>query len=162
MYIKTFVHTTKLVIFVKKPMTKKSDIVQEFCLYFSTNSLSRHINELAESAFNVTGLAPSYAYLMMILIEEPGLNQSEVSKKMNLKASTMTRFIEKLKLKGLVETSKKGRTVYLYPTEKGKELSPLIKEALKKLHQNYCEILGKDFATKLTANIHKANILLEK
>ena len=143
-------------------MSKTCDIHQEFCLYFTANSLSRHINKLAEDAFNITGLAPSYAYLMMILIEEPGLNQCTVSKKMNLKASTMTRFIEKLKLKGFVETIKEGRTIHLYATDKGKKLLPLIKQALKNLFKNYCEVLGKDFAIKLTADIYKANTLLEE
>jgi DNA-binding MarR family transcriptional regulator len=51
---------------------------------------------LAEDAFKITGLSPSYGYLMLILIDEPGLSQSELSQKMNLKASTMTRFIDKL------------------------------------------------------------------
>ncbi|MCG8582181.1 MAG: MarR family transcriptional regulator [Bacteroidales bacterium] len=131
-------------------------------MYFTANSLSRHINTLAEEAFAFTGLTPSYAHLMLLLIEEPGLSQGEVSKRMNLKASTITRFIDKLDAKGYTIRTQEGRTVFIYPTEEGKKLKPIIKKALKKLFDMYCDFLGKDFAVKLTAEMYKANVALEK
>jgi DNA-binding MarR family transcriptional regulator len=81
---------------------------------------------------------------------------------MNLKPSTMTRFVEKLKQRGLVFTRQEGRTVYVYPTEKGKGFRPLIDQALKRLYDMYCQILGEEFAVKLTADIHSANLKLVK
>ncbi|MCT4613554.1 MAG: MarR family transcriptional regulator [Marinifilaceae bacterium] len=130
---------------------------QSCCLYFTANSLSRFINSMAEDSFKITGLSPSYAHLMLILIEEPGQSQNELSHKMNLKASTMTRFIDKLIGMNFVERVHEGRTSYIYPTESGKKLKPIINKALGDLFDKYCEILGKDFAEKLTADINIAN-----
>ena len=134
----------------------------ECCLYFTANSLSRYINELAEKAFATTGLAPSYSYLMMLVVDKPGQSQNELSHQMNLKPSTMTRFVEKLKQRELVFTSQEGRTVYVHPTEKGREFRPLIDQALKRLYDMYCEVLGEEFAVKLTADILHANRKLEE
>lgn len=159
MYIQTF-H-----LYLPQQMEKKVQDCNsplECCLYFTANSLSRYINELAEEAFASTGLAPSYSYLMMLVTDKPGQSQNELSHQMNLKPSTMTRFVEKLKQRELVYTSQEGRTVYVHPTEKGKEFRPLIDQALKRLYDMYCKILGEDFAVKLTADIHSANLKLEK
>ncbi|MCT4589643.1 MAG: MarR family transcriptional regulator [Carboxylicivirga sp.] len=143
-------------------MSNSDPSYQECCLYFTANSLARYINAMADDAFRITGLAPSYAHLMLILIEEPGLNQNELSHRMNLKASTMTRFIDKLIGMNLVERVQEGRSSFVYPTEEGKKLKLVINKALGILFDNYCEILGKDLAVKLTADIHKANEIIRK
>lgn len=127
------------------------------CLYFTANSLARHINNLAEVAFKKTGLSPSYAHLMLLLIEKPGLSQNELSKEMNVKASTMTRFIDKLLSLKYVERVQEGRSTFIFPTEEGKELKKIIDSALADLFSDYSNILGKDFAVNLTSDIHKAN-----
>jgi DNA-binding MarR family transcriptional regulator len=142
-------------------MSQPCTTYQECCLYFTANSLARFINTLAEEAFHVTGLSPSYAHLMLQLIEEPGLSQNELSQRMNLKASTMTRFIDKLITMKYVERVQKGRNSYIYPTAKGEEQKKGIDQALGDLYQKYCDVLGKDFAIKLTADIHKANQILK-
>ncbi|MCT4638388.1 MAG: MarR family transcriptional regulator [Bacteroidales bacterium] len=141
-------------------MSKSCSTYQECCLYFTANSLSRFINTMAEDSFKITGMSPSYGYLMLLLIDEPGLSQGELSKRMNLKASTMTRFIDKLIVQGYVERVHEGRTTFVYPTESGKELKALIDKALLDLFEKYCDVLGKEFAVKLTADIHKANEIL--
>lgn len=138
-------------------MSKTCKTYQECCLYFTANSLSRFINTMAEDSFRITGLSPSYAHLMLLLIDEPGLSQNELSKSMNLKASTMTRFIDKLIVMRYVERVQEGRSTFIYPTEEGRKLKILINKALKDLYEKYCEALGKEFAVKLTADIHKAS-----
>lgn len=141
-------------------MSKSSSTYQECCLYFTANSLSRYINAMAEDAFKITGLSPSYGYLMLILIDEPGLSQSELSMRMNLKASTMTRFIDKLIVMKYVQRVQEGRVTLVFPTDEGKKIKALIDKALNDLYEKYCEVLGEEFAVKLTADIHKANKIL--
>ena len=143
-------------------MSESCKTYHECCLFFTANSFARQINEMAEDAFKITGLAPSYAHLMLLLIEEPGLSQNNLSERMNLKASTMTRFIDKLMQKGYVERVQEGRSVFIYPTESGKELRQSINMALKNLFDNYCEAIGKEFAVRLTEDIHKANTILKE
>lgn len=141
-------------------MSRSNKTYQECCLYFTANSLSRFIGVMAEESFRKVGLAPSYAHLMLILIEEPGLSQNELSKRMNLKASTMTRFIDKLVIMEYVERVQDGRSVFVYPTEEGKNLKLIIDDAFEDLYRKYREILGDDFAINLTASIDKANKML--
>jgi DNA-binding MarR family transcriptional regulator len=117
---------------------------------------------MADDAFRITGLSPSYGNLMLLLIEQPGLSQNELSKQMNVKASTMTRFIDKLLSQGYVQRVSEGRTTYIHPTQKGLELKPTIDKALGDLFKMYCDVLGKDFAVKLTADIHQANEILKR
>ncbi len=135
---------------------------QECCLYFTANSLSRLITTMADESFRITGLSPSYGHLMLTLIEQPGLSQNELSHIMNLQPSTMTRFIDKLILLEYVERVQQGRSAIIHPTEKGLALRPLIDKALANLYNKYCEILGKEFAIKLTSEIYKASEILRE
>lgn len=142
-------------------MSESSNTYRSCCLYFTANSLSRYINEMAEDAFKITGMAPSYGYLMLLLIDKAGLSQNELSEEMNVKASTMTRFIEKLVNKKYVTKVQDGRSALIFPTKLGMELKDPINKALAILFDMYCEKLGKEFAVKLTEDIHKANGLLK-
>lgn len=142
-------------------MSESKNTFQECCLYFTVNSLSRHISAMAEEFFRITGLSPSYAHLMLLLINDPGMGQNELSKKMNVKASTMTRLIDKLIVMRYVERQQQGRNVFVFPTEEGVKLKEKLNEALSDLFGKYCKVLGKDFAVQLTADIHKANEILK-
>lgn len=143
-------------------MSKPLKTFQEYCLYFTTNTLSRHINKLADEAFRSTGLAPSYAHLILLILDEPGLSQNELSLRINVQASTMTRFIDKLKSIKLVDRTQEGRNSYIFPTEEARDIKPALEKALNKLYISYSEILGEDFAKKITADIHIANIKLNE
>lgn len=132
------------------------------CLYFTANSLSRSITEMAKEEFAMTGLDPSYAHLMLLLIDKPGLSQNELGQLMNLKPSTITRFMEKLQQKALINRVQEGRNFFIYPSETGKEKAKQIRKALNNLYIRYCKLLGEDFAVKLTADILAANKILDK
>ncbi len=117
---------------------------------------------MAKEQFAITGLDPSYAHLMLLLCDNPGLSQNEIASLMNLKPSTITRFLDKLLQKGLIEKEQHGRNYHISPTDLGIEKSKLIRESLYNLYTHYCEVLGKDFALKLTSDINKANQIIEK
>jgi DNA-binding MarR family transcriptional regulator len=117
---------------------------------------------MAKEEFAITGLDPSYAHLMLLLRDKPGLSQNELALLMNLKPSTITRFIEKLMQKGLIERVQEGRNSLIYPSENGKNKCRLIRKALSNLYDRYCAELGEDVAIKLTADINEANKKLEK
>lgn len=143
-------------------MGKKLINYHQHCLFFSANSLSRSINDMTDRAFATTGISPSYGHLILILTERPGLSQNDLSKLINVKASTMTRFIDKLEQKGLVKRKQEGRTSSIFLTENGEKMKPIIINALKVLFEDYCEIFGTEFAKKLTADIHTANMKILK
>lgn len=131
------------------------------CLYFSTNALSRLMTKIADEEFAVTGLTSSYAFLLMTVNNKPGIQPNEISKQMQLSPSTITRLIEKMELKKLLERKTTGRTTEVYPTDKSKEMDKKIKEAWRKLYDRYSGLIGETEAKKLTANIYDALNKLE-
>ena len=123
--------------------------------------MNRVINKMTEEAFMPTGLAPSYAFLMMVVIEEESIGIGELAEILKLAPSTVTRFVDKLMEKEYLERSQEGRNITVIITQKGKELLPVIKESWKRLYDEYCEILGEEFAVKLTEDMSRANKVLE-
>lgn len=142
--------------------TAKDETFLHNCLYFTTNRLSRAITRMADEAFATTGLTPAYGYLIRLVIGTPGITQKELSEKLYITPSTLTRFIDKLAGKQLVERKVQGKTVLVYPTDKGKELEPSLREASKQLKVKYDAILGKELAEQLTHDLEKSSEQLEK
>jgi DNA-binding MarR family transcriptional regulator len=131
------------------------------CLYYSANALAREIGKLADEEFAVTGLAPSHAFLLMSVIEKPGLQPMEISRIMMLSPSTITRFIEKLESKGLVERETSGKYTSVFPTAKGKELKTRLADSWQALHKRYFAIIGPEKSQDLTAAVYAAALQLE-
>jgi DNA-binding MarR family transcriptional regulator len=124
------------------------------CLYFAANALSRTLTKMAEEEFAITGLAPSHAFLLMAVDEKPGIQPKELSMHLQLTPSTVTRLIEKLEYKGIVERKSSGRCTEVYPTHKCHELEEKVKLAWKNLHNRYVELLGEEKVRELTSNIY--------
>lgn len=132
------------------------------CLFFTANRLGRAITKMAEEQFASTGLTPMYGYIIRLVVSSPGISQKELAEKMSITPSTLTRFIDKLEVKQLVERRGQGKTVLVYPTAKGEQLVEQIRLASKKLHDRYEAILGPDFARQLGAQLESASERLEK
>ena len=111
------------------------------CLYFSVNSLSRIMNRLADEAFAPTGLSPSHALLMMTINENPGISPNELSKRLQIAPSTVTRFVDVLEKKGMVGREFEGKSSKVFNTEKGKNTQETIKTCWSNLYNNYSEKL---------------------
>ncbi len=132
------------------------------CLFFSANRLSRAITKIAEEEFASTGLSPMYGYIIRLVTGSPGISQKELSEKLYITASTITRFIDKLEGKQLVERQGKGKTVLIYPTAKGKELEPFVRQASKNLKARYIDILGQQISEQLVDDINETSDKLEE
>lgn len=126
------------------------------CLYFTVSHLSRTINRMAEEAFAPTGLSPTYALLLMLTAENPGISQKDLCSALNLMPSTLTRFIDKLENVGLVIRQPDGKSSLIYLTDKGHALQPEIIRAWGDLYNKYSAILGYDAGDELTRIIYEA------
>lgn len=131
------------------------------CLFFNANRLSRAITRIAEEEFAETGLTPMYGYLIRMVNGSPGISQKELAEKLYVTASTLTRFVDKLQAKHLVERKVHGKTVLVYPTEKGKELEEKITRASRNFKRRYEEKLGIDVSKQLSKDIEMSSEKLE-
>ncbi len=131
------------------------------CLYNSANALARNMTKLADETFAKLGLTSSYAFLLMTVNEKPGVQPKEICQHLQLTPSTVTRLIEKMEHRGLLERKRVGRATEVFPTKASLKLQPKIKTAWKSLFTRYTNILGKEIAQELTTAIHEANKQLE-
>ena len=124
------------------------------CMYFSSAALARKIEKLATVSWKKTHLAPGHAYLLMIVLAEPGIQPGELAKELQLKPSTITRFIQKLEEKKLLVRTVSGKITNVYPTPKAKEMQPLLKECISHFYQSYVDILGKEESSGLVTQMN--------
>jgi DNA-binding MarR family transcriptional regulator len=132
------------------------------CLFFTANRLGRAITKMAEEEFAPTGLSPMYGYLIRLVAGAPGISQKELAEKLSITPSTLTRFVDKLEAKRLVERKGQGKTVLVYPTKKAEELLESIRQASRNLHDRYEALLGADAAKRLTEDLNASSALLER
>jgi DNA-binding MarR family transcriptional regulator len=131
------------------------------CIYFSSNALARKLTRLAEASWKPVGLSPSHAYLLMIVIDQPGVQPSELCDELQLSPSTITRLIEKLEEKKLVVRTAGGKLTNVYPTPRGKALQPQLNQCLEHFYKTYSAALGADESAKLVQNMNRISDKLE-
>lgn len=125
------------------------------CLYFTTSALARKVEKLAVESWKPVNLSPSHAYLLIAVLEEPGIQPTALCEHLQLQPSTITRFIQKLEEKKLVIRITEGRITNVYATPKAKELGPRLKECMQHFYLQYSVALGKEESIKLVQTITK-------
>lgn len=56
----------------------------ERCLYFNTQNLARTVNRIWTEEFKQYELSPAHAYLLRLVLTEPGLLQREIAANLGL------------------------------------------------------------------------------
>ncbi len=125
------------------------------CIYFSANALARKIEKLAIESWKKANLSPSHAYLLMLVIEDAGIQPGALASQMQLTPSTITRLIEKMEKKKLVVRIMEGKVTNVYPTPKAKVMLPILKECVNHFFEAYSKIVGKDESLHLVQNMNK-------
>ncbi|WP_160692042.1 MarR family winged helix-turn-helix transcriptional regulator [Clostridium sp. C2-6-12] len=125
------------------------------CLYYSVNKLSRIIGKFADEEFRITGLSPTYAFLLSVVNESDGISQKEIGEVLDVAPSTITRFIDKLENSGHLERRVEGKNSFIYSTEKGKAIQNDINTAWSNLHSIYKEYLGVEECKALTNTLNE-------
>jgi DNA-binding MarR family transcriptional regulator len=116
---------------------------------------------MAEEEFAISGLSPTYAYLLMVVYDKEGISQKELGEILHLQPSTVTRLIDKVIGRGLINKELEGRTAHIYATEKGKELEKTIHECWMNLRRRYTDILGESEGDELTLRLDQVSNQLE-
>jgi len=123
------------------------------CLYFTANALARKVEKLATESWKKIDMSPSHAYLLLLVIEEPGIQAGQIAEQLQLSPSTITRLLEKLEERKLVLRAAEGKLTNVYPTQKGKDMKPLLKQCIDEFYEKYAKILGKDESKTLIRNM---------
>jgi DNA-binding MarR family transcriptional regulator len=134
---------------------KTSDSRYGMCMYFASNALARKTEKLAIAAWKKAGISPSHAYLLMIVLEDPGVQPGALSMELHLTPSTITRLIEKLEEKKLVVRNPVGKTTAVYPTAKSKEMRPLLQECVDDFYKSCIALVGKDECARFLNSMNK-------
>lgn len=123
------------------------------CLYFAANTLARKVEKLALESWKPVRLSPSHAYLLVMVLEQPGLQPGCLANHLQLSPSTITRLIEKLEEKGLVTRETEGKTTLVFPSEKGKELQPMLINCHNDFFKNSCCLISQEERESMVANM---------
>ena len=134
---------------------KLSDSRYNECMYFISAAFARKVERLAVTSWKEVNLSPSIAYLLMLVIEEPGCQPTYIGNHLHLKPSTVTRFVEKLEERKLIIRTTEGKLTNIYPTPKGKEMYPELKKCLQDFMSRYDKLIEKNEATKLLDTMRK-------
>ena len=125
------------------------------CIYFASNALARKTEKLAVASWKKTGLSPSHAYLLMIVLDEPGVQPGALSAELHLTQSTITRLIEKLETRKLVVRNSEGKMTSVYPTAKSREMKPLLQECVDNFNKNCIALIGKEECNRFVSGVNK-------
>jgi len=79
------------------------------CLYFNLSVLSKQITKIWNDEFALLGLSPSHGYLIMAIAKNPDASQKDLREILHMDASTVTRMIDALVSKGLLERDGAGK-----------------------------------------------------
>ena len=133
----------------------------ERCLYFNTNALVRKVNQIWKQAFQEVGLSPSHAYLLRLVIAEPGLPQRRIAEELNLEKSTVTRFIDKMEAGGYLTrqilAGRSTREQNIFPTEKALHLSDKLEAIGDALYAQLSTTVGEGTLKQLVVDLREAN-----
>ena len=123
------------------------------CFYFTANALARKIEKLAVDSWKPVNLSPSHAYLLFMVMEEPGVQPGFLSDQLQLTPSTVTRLIEKLEEKKLVYRTFEGKVTNVFPTDAAKALLPLMKKCMNDFYCRYSTLLGEQESARLVTSM---------
>lgn len=120
-------------------------------LFFLTSALSRKLTNQADETFATIGLSSSHALLLLLIEKHPEIQPGQLAEKLHLKPSTITRLVQKLERRSLVERQSKGRATSIVCTSEGSEMAnqieqkwqDLIKQKKDELGDRYVDVLSE-------------------
>lgn len=133
----------------------ENPILQEN-LFFLSGALSRALTHEADEVFATMGLASSHALILLLVHEDPEIQPSQLADKLYLKPSTITRLVQKLERRKLVEKTSEGRATKIVCTNEGNEMAKEIKEKWSSLMDQKREQLGNRYVEVLSEMIANA------
>ncbi|TFH45524.1 transcriptional regulator [Streptococcus equinus] len=123
--------------------------------YFSIKKLNRILEKKTEETYRKIGLSHSYALTLFILSQEDGKCYKDLADILCITAPSMTKIIEKLNRRDLVNIIPNGRTKQIYLSDKGKDLADVIAETFFSTRQEFIELIQNNNLNCLVSQINQ-------
>lgn len=134
----------------------------EQCFYFSLNSLTKTINNIADKHFKKLNISSSYAYLIMQIYDKPGIGTKDLSWHLNLKPSTVTRLVDKMVNERYLKREQNGKRISISCTKLGRKFCKKIIKTWSELNKKFSEDLGKERLIRLNKEVIRINNKIRK
>ncbi|WP_033153130.1 MarR family winged helix-turn-helix transcriptional regulator [Streptococcus equinus] len=121
-------------------MPKDIQKLLENDFFFSLKKLNRILDKKTEETYRKIGLSHTYALTLFILSQEDGKCYKDLADILCITAPSMTKIIEKLNRRDLVNTIPNGRTKQIYLSDKGKDLADVIAETFFSTRQEFIKL----------------------
>jgi len=128
----------------------------EKCIYFNTNALARQINKIWDDAFKPFGLSPAHAYVLRVVLDQPGISMKQIAMQLELAPSTVTRFVDSLINKGFLTRSSDSddkRGANISPSQQAKKIHKKLEKTGQELFLNMNNIIGKQAFSELVTSM---------
>ncbi|HEY8099463.1 MAG TPA: MarR family transcriptional regulator [Burkholderiaceae bacterium] len=136
----------------------------DHCLYFNTTALARVLEREWTKAFHSLGLTPSQAFMLRVVLEKPGLLQSELAKEMTISRPTATRSLDGLQKLKLIERyagKNDGREYEIHPTALAMSMKDKINTASGEVTRRLKKTLGVAHFDDTVTKVKKVRLSLE-
>jgi DNA-binding MarR family transcriptional regulator len=137
-------------------MTDSQDLILSNNLFFLTAAFSRMLSREADEAFASVGLSSSHVLILYLVDGNPDIQPGSLAKLLYLKPSTITRLVQKLERRGLVERKSEGRATSIVCTSEGSRLANDIENQWQKLIDQKTDQLGDRYVEVLSEMISNA------
>jgi len=129
----------------------------ERCLYFNSQNLARTISRIWTKEFKKFGLSPPHAYLLRLVLAEPGLLQREIAEELGISKSTVTRFIDSLEAQKLLsrKTGGDAREQTIYPTNKARGMQQQLESSGEALYREMQKMIGTEELKRTVGKMRK-------
>ena len=137
----------------------------EKCLYFNSNALARTVSRIWTESYSPLDLSPPHAFLLRVVLANPGLFPRELAEELDLSRSTVTRFLDSLELRGFLlrrQTEKDARELQVHPTAKAKAIHRKLDGTGENLTKLMGEMFGKDEISRVVRKLRKMRGSLEE
>ncbi|QMS95942.1 MarR family winged helix-turn-helix transcriptional regulator [Streptococcus equinus] len=121
-------------------MPKDIQKLLENDFFFSLKKLNRILDKKTEETYRKIGLSHTYALTLFILSQEDGKCYKDLADILCITAPSMTKIIEKLNRRDLVNIIPNGRTKQIYLSDKGKDLADVIAETFFSTRQEFIKL----------------------
>ena len=117
----------------------------DHCLYFNTTALARVLEKEWTVAFAGFGLTPPQAFLLRLVLDQPGLSQRELADAMTIARPTATRALDGLEQRKLIRRragDTDAREQRIHPTAEAEAIKDELNAASGKVTRRLKQLLG--------------------